>query len=191
MYLSFDTETTGLPRNWKAPLTDLDNWPRLVEIAWVLFDESGRELEAEAHLIKPNGFSIPGEATEIHGISHDEAMSSGSDLQTVLSAFTGAVQNSAAVISHNVSFDEKIVGAEMLRNKMSNVLGSATKVCTKEISTDYCRLPGKYGYKWPTLQELHQVLFSVGFSETHRAADDARVCAKCFFELKRLGVSPA
>jgi len=190
MYLAFDTETTGLPRNWKAPVTDLENWPRLVEIAWVLFDESGRESKAEGHLIKPNGFSIPGEATKIHGISPDEAMSSGSDLQTVLSAFNGAVQNSVVVISHNVSFDEKIVGAEMLRNKMPNVLGAAKKACTKEISTDYCRLPGKYGYKWPTLQELHQVLFSVGFSETHRAADDARVCAKCFFELKRRGVSP-
>jgi len=30
MYLFFDTETTGLPRNWKAPVTDLDNWPRMV-----------------------------------------------------------------------------------------------------------------------------------------------------------------
>ena len=27
MIFFFDTETTGLPRNWKAPITDIDNWP--------------------------------------------------------------------------------------------------------------------------------------------------------------------
>ena len=26
MYLIFDTETTGLPKKWNAPLTDSDNW---------------------------------------------------------------------------------------------------------------------------------------------------------------------
>ena len=41
MYLIFDTETTGLPKNWKAPITDTDNWPRCVQIAWQLHDEMG------------------------------------------------------------------------------------------------------------------------------------------------------
>lgn len=27
MYLFFDTETTGLPKRWNAPVTDLENWP--------------------------------------------------------------------------------------------------------------------------------------------------------------------
>ena len=36
MFLIFDTETTGFPRNKKAPLTDFDNWPRMVQIAWQL-----------------------------------------------------------------------------------------------------------------------------------------------------------
>ncbi len=33
MYLFFDTETTGLPRNWHAPASDLANWPRLIQLA--------------------------------------------------------------------------------------------------------------------------------------------------------------
>ncbi len=37
MYLFFDTETTGLPKNWKASLTDLNNWPRLSELEDELF----------------------------------------------------------------------------------------------------------------------------------------------------------
>ena len=27
MFLFFDTETTGLPQRWNAPVTDVDNWP--------------------------------------------------------------------------------------------------------------------------------------------------------------------
>ena len=47
MYLIFDTETTGVPHNKTAPLTDLDNWPRLVQIAWQLHDEKGKLLNQE------------------------------------------------------------------------------------------------------------------------------------------------
>ena len=69
MFLIFDTETTGLPRNWNAPLTDTENWPRCVQIAWQLHDEWGRVLESKDYLVKPNGFDIPYDAERIHGIS--------------------------------------------------------------------------------------------------------------------------
>jgi len=36
MYLFFDAETTGIPRNYKVPASDHRNWPRLVQIAWLL-----------------------------------------------------------------------------------------------------------------------------------------------------------
>jgi hypothetical protein len=55
-------------------------------------------------------------------------------------------------------------------------------------ATDYCALPGRYGFKWPTLPELHFKLFGKKVKETHDAAADVATCSKCFFELKRLGV---
>jgi DNA polymerase III epsilon subunit-like protein len=57
-----------------------------------------------------------------------------------------------------------------------------------EASTNHCRIPGQYGYKWPTLEELHEHLFGNPPDKSHDAASDARSCARCFFELKRLGV---
>ena len=59
MYLFFDTETTGLPKLWQAPVTDTDNWPRLVQIAWVLSDTAGKELAKQESIIKPEDFLIP------------------------------------------------------------------------------------------------------------------------------------
>ena len=62
MYLIFDTETTGLPKNWKAPITDTDNWPRCVQIAWQLHDEMGELVEDQNYLIKPDDYEIPYES---------------------------------------------------------------------------------------------------------------------------------
>ena len=52
-------------------------------------------------------------------------------------------------------------------------------------ATDFCRIPGTYGYKWPTLSQLHRELFKCGYEEAHDAGADVAACAKCFFELKR------
>ena len=52
MYLFFDTETTGLPKNWKAPVTDVNNWPRMVQLAWETYDVQGNLLARNNHIIK-------------------------------------------------------------------------------------------------------------------------------------------
>ena len=53
MYLFFDTETTGLPKRWNAPVTDLENWPRLVQLAWIMYDDRGNMLESRDVIVKP------------------------------------------------------------------------------------------------------------------------------------------
>jgi len=69
MYIIFDTETTGLPKRWNAPITDTDNWPRAIQIAWQVHDQWGNLVEAKDYLIRPEGFDIPYDAERIHGIS--------------------------------------------------------------------------------------------------------------------------
>ena len=87
MYLIFDTETTGLPHNKTAPVEDLDNWPRLVQIAWQLHDNEGKLRSSGNHIVKPDGFTIPFNAEKIHGISTQHALDVGEDLSTVLDIF--------------------------------------------------------------------------------------------------------
>ena len=188
MYLFFDTETTGLPRNWKAPVTDLANWPRMIQLAYLLSDAEGNKISGGDFIIKPEGFTIPAEAERIHGISTERAIKEGRELRPVLLDFQAAIDRAEYLVAHNMSFDEKIVGAEFLRNTMPNSLPAKKKVCTMQTATDYCALPGPYGYKWPKLTELHGKLFRQGFEEAHNAAADVGAMIKCFWELKRLGV---
>ena len=189
MYLFFDTETTGLPRNYQAPLDDFLNWPRIVQIAWSLYDEDGNHWESHSYIIKPQGFIIPPESTKIHRISHEQAVKEGVELHSALEHFLRDVSISSYLVAHNIDFDEKIVGAELLREKLANPLPGANKICTMKSSVSYCKISNNRGtYKWPNLTELYNCLFSSSFPDAHDATIDVKACADCFFELKRRGV---
>jgi DNA polymerase-3 subunit epsilon len=187
MYLFFDTETTGLPNNWNAPVTDLRNWPRLVQLAYLLYDKNGNMLEEGNHIIKPDGFIIPIDASRIHGITTERANQDGKSILTTLQGFHKLITQSDYLVAHNMKFDEKIVGAEFLRNNMQNSVLLKNRICTMESTTDFCAIAGNYGYKWPKLTELHYKLFNSNFDGAHDASVDIRITAKCFWELKRLG----
>lgn len=187
-YLFFDTETTGLPQNWKAPVTDINNWPRLVQLAYLYYDSDGNKISGGDYIIKPEGYTIPSEASFIHGISTEKANKEGKPIASVLEQFNSLVRNASYLVAHNMAFDEKIVGAEFLRNGMLNSLQSKNKICTMESTTLFCALNGFNGYKWPKLSELHFKLFGTDLEEAHNAAIDISVTAKCFWELKKLGI---
>ena len=188
MYLFFDTETTGLPRDWNAPVTDLSNWPRMVQSGWILCDNEGNRVESDGYIIKPENFTIPVESSRVHGISTARAMSEGVSLERVLSQFEDLIERSDYIVGHNISFDEKIVGAEFLRKNIRSSFNNKRSLCTMKLSTDYCRIPGRYGYKWPTLSELHIKLFGEDFEEAHDASVDINATERSFWRLKQLGV---
>ncbi|AWW31463.1 DNA polymerase III subunit alpha [Echinicola strongylocentroti] len=192
MYIIFDTETTGLPRNYNAPITDLDNWPRLVQLAWQLHDERGKLISNQNYIVKPEGFTIPYNAEKVHGISTDRALKEGHDLKKVLEIFHKDVEKATYLVGHNIGFDINVCGAEFLRVDLPMQLLEKQELDTKDISTDFCAIPGGKGgkYKWPTLTELHQKLFGVGFEDAHDAAYDVDATAKCFFGLITAEVQP-
>ena len=188
MYLFFDTETTGLPKNYKAPASDTDNWPRMIQIAWQIYNNENKLTSSEVFIIKPEGFEIPVEASNVHGITTDKAIAEGQDLTEILNKFREAMMTSEYLVAHNISFDEKIVGAEFIRKKIARLPKKLGRIDTMKEATNYCQIPGKYGYKWPNLTELHKKLFGKGFEGAHDALADVIACADSFFELKKIGV---
>lgn len=188
MFLIFDTETTGLPRNWNAPLTDSDNWPRCIQIAWQLHDAMGNVIEHQDYLVQPEGFNIPFDAEKIHGISTELAQAQGISLEEVVEKFNIALSKSKFIVGQNVGFDLNIMGAEYHRLGLENPLLDfpVLDTCT-ETTAQLCQLPGGRGgkFKLPTLTELHEFLFKVPFSEAHNATADVEATTRCFLELVR------
>ena len=191
MYLIFDTETTGLPKKWNAPVSDSDNWPRCIQLAWQLHDETGKLSSNNSFLIKPENFDIPFESEKVHGVSTALAMKDGLVLKEVINRFLIDLKKSKYLVGHNVKFDINIIGAELYRlGIVSNF--SQLKVidtCT-EITANLCKLPGGRSgkFKFPTLIELHDFLFRDSFEHAHNASADVEATARSFFELIRTDI---
>ena len=188
MYLIFDTETTGLPKRWAAPISDTDNWPRCIQIAWQLHDEMGNLLDNQDYLIKPEGFNIPYDAERIHGISTELAEEQGLALQEVLEKFNSVLTKAKFIVGQNVGFDLNIMGCEFYRIGINSPMSSmpVLDTCT-EVTAELLKLPGGRGgkFKLPTLTELHGYLFNVPFAEAHNATADVEATTRCFLELIR------
>jgi DNA polymerase-3 subunit alpha len=191
MYLIFDTETTGLPKKWNAPLTDSENWPRCIQIAWQIHDTAGALISHEDYLIQPDGFTIPFDSEQIHGISTALAEAQGVPLDEVLEKFHNALDEVDYVVGHNVSFDRNIMGAEYLRAGLADVLEKKAFIdtCTEE-TAQLCQLPGGRGgkFKLPTLSELYHFLFQESFEEAHNATADVEATSRALLELLRKDV---
>lgn len=191
MYLIFDTETTGLPKKWAAPISDTDNWPRCVQIAWQLHDEMGNLLEHQDYLIQPDGFNIPYDAERIHGISTELAQQQGVSLSEMLDKFNTTLSKAKFIVGQNLGFDVNIMGCEFHRLGIQSPMSSMPilDTCT-EVTASLLKLPGGRGgkFKLPTLTELHQYLFNQPFAEAHNATADVEATTRCFLELIRTEV---
>jgi DNA polymerase III epsilon subunit-like protein len=181
MYLFFDTETTGLSRN-----SD-----HVVQVAWILADEHGRVESEECHVIRPQGFSIPWQAAEIHGITTAIAEKLGKPLHYVLKQLSADAEMASVIVAHNLSFDLNILQNDYDHIHLPFPFHGKTQVCTMRLSTTWCRLPklnGGTGFKWPKLEELHYRLFGKAFDNAHDALSDTRACMRCYFDLVERGV---
>ncbi len=163
--LFFDTETNGLPRDYKGSIYDVDNWPRVIQLSWqVSYTQTGYMFSKYNHLIKPDGWEIPKESFWIdNGFSTEENHLKGSAMDYVLDAFIACVQECDLLVAHNMAFDYNVLGAEMIRyGKKSE--RKVERFCTMEASIKLCKIPfgndrrpwinRRRGYKWPKLEQL-------------------------------------
>lgn len=184
--LFFDTETSGLPKNYKAPPSTGDNWPRVIQLAFQVYNDQGDLVEEYESLIKPDGWTITEEAEKVHGISMDKAMDEGVDIRIVLENFAECINMSDVLVAHNLNFDFSVLASEFLRYGFR--ADKKPKLCTMQATTELMKLPSPYKkgqYKWPKLMELHEWLFNETFDGAHDALEDVRATARCFFELHR------
>lgn len=186
-YLIVDTETNGLPQCNYLPVTDLPNWPRLISVAWGLYDDEGHELSRHYEFVKPEGFRWNKVAQRIHGITPEHADCKGKPLAEVLEQLRQDVEKADAWVGHNIGFDCGVIGAEFLRMQKAQPgrvgeLPTRPLLCTMEASAHVTT------NREPTrLDELYRLLTGKSMKGMHDASADMLATAKCFFELKRRG----
>lgn len=189
MYLFFDTETTGLPADFNAPISDSDNWPRCIQLSWSVYSKKGKLKQQGDFLISPDGFVVPNDVARIHGITTDKIKEKGEALDVVLNNFLEDLNGVKFIVGYHVAFNLKIVASEFYRRSINNNLFDipVIELCRNE-AAQLCRLKNGESrhYKLPTLSELSVFLFNEGLDESAECKDYVEAEARCFFELKRL-----
>jgi DNA polymerase III epsilon subunit-like protein len=190
----FDTETSGLPKNPQLSHTEVDNWPRLVQIAWVLIDENKKVIQERMFIVKPEGFVISESVTSVHGISTEKALAEGTPINEVLIHFMSALEKADYVVGHNIRFDRKVVAAELYRaffgSHLDGKLYGTKYRDTMHVARDYVKIPAtkKSGFKFPKLQEMYISLFGKPFEHAHNPIADINATIECFWKLDELGL---
>jgi DNA polymerase III epsilon subunit-like protein len=183
--LFFDTETTGLPKNrYKKPEELSNNWPDIVQIAWILYDnETETRLEQNNYIIKPESWTIPQESVKYHGITQEMAMTTGNSLAEVMVLFKNAFDRADKIIAHNLNFDKSVVLASIywrIGNKNINLWWPKEKIqfCTMEFDSK-----GKKGkYTFRSLDTIYSELFKEKYIGQHNAINDTVAVAKVYLK---------
>lgn len=175
----FDTETTGLPNKKQAAIHGPNNWPHLVSISWVII-ENFIIVNEQTHVIKPQGWTIPVESTKIHGITHEQATENGDKLEDVMKEFMG--ESFDKMVAHNMNFDYNVLMNAILWDLGWTFNGfKQPLICTMFLAKSACKLPGKWGYKYPKLSEMYFHIFKrmPNPNRLHSSAYDTQILAEC------------
>lgn len=180
-FLVVDTETSGLPKNWKAPYSDDKNWPHIVQIAWIIYDGNYQEIKRENHYIKNDGFKIDKGAENIHKISDEYLQINGEDLDKIMDLFCNdIIQFKPLIIGHFIELDYHMVNVELSRLGKEDIFENSTFYCTMKTSADYV---SNLVISHLKLDKFYTILFNEEPSQMHNALADASNTAKIFFHL--------
>lgn len=147
----FDIETTGLPKRRNVPYYDVENWPHIVALSWQIYDDHFNQIGNNNYIIKPIGYKIPEDSSNIHGITHEYAKKNGLILREVLNKFMEIKEiieinddiKEYILIAHNIEFDINVLKAAFIREKLFEdlaLLNTFKLFCNMKNSTDFCKI---------------------------------------------------
>ena len=178
-----DTETDGKrPRGRNNPLS---SEPYMTQVAGILY-QGRREVGHFSCFTKPVDPStgaqreVPKEEFFINaGITDDVINTVGMPYKVALAMWNQFIKVTDRVVFHNVQFDDPIVRAAYSRIAApQRSWWDTPKFCTMKTLEPIMKLPGKYGYKYPTLDEAYRAYVDpMGFDGAHDAMVDVRAAA--------------
>ena len=190
--LVFDTETTGLPTERNPSVKDVDKWPHIIQLSFILYDtETIDIITCVDHIIRlDQSVYISPESINVHGITRSQSMRKGISLRDALNDFNTALKQADWVVGHNISFDKRMIMAESNRLGIPQYFtyGNGTGVkeyCTMLNAIELCKIEaisrtGRSYYKYPRLHEVHEYLFETMPTGLHDSMGDVLICLRCY-----------
>lgn len=192
--LIFDVETTGLPIGKNPSITDLDKWPYIVQLSYILYDDKTNNIELSYNEILklPDGIEISEDSIKLHKITKEINQQQGVNRKLALQTFNRILEKVDIIVGHNISFDKRMMMVECARNSVYHRFNNKNirkpEYCTMKNSVDICKIEkfssqGEKYFKYPTLSELYKHLFNETPTNVHDSFIDILICLRCYIKL--------
>jgi len=183
--LFIDTEASGLPKKWNAPITKINNWPYSVQVSWLVYNRQGQLIKQENHFISDNDFKITLAAQQIHGITQEFLKNHGQPRFEVMQLLAKDMEKyQPLLIGHFMELDYCVISADFFRSGVENPAVNLSTFCTM-LATKY--LNHHPQHKYLRLGDLYRFLFNQELEHQHNALNDVIATAQSFFELLKRG----
>ncbi len=183
--LFVDTETSGLPKDWKKPYSASGVWPSILQIAWIIYTREGKPIKTENHFIHDPTYQISPSSEKIHGITREFLEEHGERRKKVMRLlFKDLQQYRPLVVGYFMKLDFHMLSAGFYRSGLTNPLKKLPTFCLMKVTAPYCRVPSR---QYLRLDELYLYLFHRPLQHHHDAMADAQATAQCFFTLEKKG----
>lgn len=188
-FIVLDVETSGLRKFRNKDPKHLTNWPRIVQLAYQVYDQNDQLIDSVSVIFKQPR-PLPADAIQVHGITDEMCKSLGVKPDPILQRLYKLSQQIDFMVAHNATFDHDVVEANMRRFKIADDF-EVPLVCTMDHAKrieDFRPLDVNGRKKNGRLEELHQYLFDESPARLHDAEADTLATARCFFELRQRGI---
>jgi len=192
----YDFETNGFPL-WSKPSSD-PGQPHIVQAAAVMVDADTRETVHSFDLIaKPEGWEIPDEVAEVHGITTEHAAAVGFHEAQIVAFLMYFHDMSNCRVGHNQPFDARIMRIALRRfgtEARADDWKAGESYCTQRASTPICKLPptekmlaaGRKGNKTANLSEAFFHFTGGAFENAHTAMADVLATMRVYWAIQDL-----
>lgn len=186
--LAFDVEATGITDRNRA--NDDPGQPHIIQIGGVLRClEASRDEHLEI-LIRPDGWEVTTEITDLTGLTREDCVVRGLPIGTALTEFSAWVGRADMVAAFNYDFDRLMISIEEQRTAAPSCLDDKPSICVQALCRDVLRLPGWGGkYKKPSLLEACKELLGRAPLKHHHALMDSIDCMEIYCRLVDMGMA--
>jgi len=183
--LFIDTETSDKPQYWKTPTEEVDHWPYILQIAWIICKKSGEKVLSQDFYINPGEIKMGKDALKVHNITPEFLEKNGIKRKEVLQKLSDDLnQFNPLIVGHFLKFDIKMLEVGFHRAGIIQNLTNREKFCTMFFTRNFHL--GVNG-RLLRLNELYKLIFKREFNNQHNAFYDAQATKDCFFNLLNKG----
>ena len=181
--LAIDTETYAMMYKDENNRTV---YPPMVELACVRYDKDGNEVETYRTLVQPpKGYKVPSDSFVYNKFSRSQLEAEAVPPEEALSHFFDMLSRSGCLLGHNIQFDLSVLANARSEGMPWDLfIGDFPFMDTTIISPRFKQEHG-INTKYITLPHLHTLLFGHPYDNPHSALEDARACARIYFEMIR------